>query len=80
MEFMSDVNVRKLTVLMCCFIERSLLKMKPRLQMIPTNRTSVLFRDCMWVLQGCVDRIWREVNRFRIIIQLEFVFFHPYEI
>ena len=43
--------------LMCCFIERSLSKMKPRLRTVPENSTSVLLREIvMWVLQGRVDR------------------------
>ena len=31
-------------LMMCCFIERSLSKMKPRLRTVPENSTSVLLR------------------------------------
>ena len=31
--------------MMCCFIERSLSKMKPRMRRVPENSTSVLLRE-----------------------------------
>ena len=37
-------------LMMCCFIERSLSKMKPRLQTVPENSTSVLLRE---IVCGC---------------------------
>ena len=41
-------------LMMCCFIERSLSKMKSRMRTVPVNSTSVLLREIVW--QGCVDR------------------------
>ena len=37
-------------LMMCCFIERSLSKMKPRLRTVPENSTSVLLRE---IFCGC---------------------------
>ena len=37
-------------LMMCCFTERLLLKMKPRLQTVPDNLTSVLLRE---IVCGC---------------------------
>ena len=36
--------------MMCCFTERSLSKMKPRLRTVPVNSTSVLLRE---IVCGC---------------------------
>ena len=37
-------------LMMCCFTERSLSKVKPRLQTVPENSTSVLLRE---IVCGC---------------------------
>ena len=37
-------------LMMCCFTERSLSKMKPRLRTVPENLTSVLLRE---IIYGC---------------------------
>ena len=35
-------------LMLCCFIERSPSKMKPRLWMVPVNSTSVLLREIVY--------------------------------
>ena len=44
-------------LMMCCFIERSLSKMKPRLRTVPENPTSVLLRE---IIYGCGKVVLRE--------------------
>ena len=45
-------------LMMCCFNERSLSKMKPRLRTVPGNSVNIGIaeKDCLWVWQGRVDR------------------------
>ena len=54
-----DFSVCRLTCFNdCCFIERSLSKMKPRLRTVPGNSVTIGIaeKDCLWVWQGRVDR------------------------
>ena len=70
-------------LMMCCFIERLLLKMKPRYRTIPKNSVSVLLREivcgiCMVVLteEGVEKRMASFFVLF-FIIQFEFVDYYP---
>ena len=67
-------------LMMCCFIERSLSKMKPRLRTIPANSQSIFFRE---IACGCCKVVLTEdddekrIASVLSIIQFEFVFLHP---
>ena len=54
-------------LIMCCFTERSLSKMKPRLQMIPINLIPVFLREIVGAARWCWQKIW-ETNNFSFII------------
>ena len=59
MEFLCLISIYAVlpVLMMCCFIERSLQKMEPRLRTIPANLITVLLRE---IICGCCKVVLTE--------------------